>query len=82
MGKPQYPFGVAVNAGEDIVLKVNSGFRNAGTAGGITPESGILEGGISRVKFIGTAVNEAVRLSMENGSRWVIFDEKMYPALT
>ena len=32
--------------------------------------------------LIGTAVNEGVRLSMENGSRWVEFDSKMYPRLT
>ncbi len=32
--------------------------------------------------LIGTAINEAVRISMENGSRWVEFDEKMYPRLT
>jgi len=31
--------------------------------------------------LIGTAVNEAVRLSVENGSRFVRFDEKMYPYL-
>ncbi len=31
--------------------------------------------------LIGTAINEGVRLSMENGSRWVVFDEKMYPKL-
>jgi len=29
--------------------------------------------------LIGTAVNEAVRLSIDNNSRWVAFDEKMYP---
>lgn len=31
--------------------------------------------------IIGTAVNEAVRLSIANGSQWVGFDEKMYPVL-
>jgi predicted dehydrogenase len=31
--------------------------------------------------LIGTAVNEAVRLSIDNGSRWVSFDENMYPRL-
>jgi len=32
--------------------------------------------------LIGTAINEAVRISMENDSRWVVFDENMYPRLT
>jgi len=32
--------------------------------------------------LIGTAINEGVRLSMENGSRWVVFDEKMFPRLS
>jgi len=31
--------------------------------------------------LIGTAVNEAVRLSVDNGSRFVAFDEKFYPYL-
>ena len=31
--------------------------------------------------LVGTAVNEAVRLSIDNGSRWVRFDERMYPRL-
>lgn len=31
--------------------------------------------------LIGTAINEAVRLSVENGSRFVVFDEKMFPRL-
>jgi hypothetical protein len=31
--------------------------------------------------LIGTAINEAVRLSVENGSRCVVFDDKMYPRL-
>jgi hypothetical protein len=32
--------------------------------------------------LIGTAVNEAVRLSIANGSAWVGFDEKFYPHVT
>ena len=31
--------------------------------------------------LIGAAINEAVRISMENGSRYVVFDEKMRPRL-
>lgn len=31
--------------------------------------------------LIGTAVNEAVRLSVTRGSRFVVFDKKMYPKL-
>jgi len=31
--------------------------------------------------LIGVAVNEAVRLSIENGSAWVGFDDEMYPGL-
>ena len=31
--------------------------------------------------LIGTAINEATRISMENDSRWVVFDEKLYPKL-
>jgi len=31
--------------------------------------------------LIGTAVNEAVRLSLAHGSAWVVFDEQMYPRL-
>jgi len=31
--------------------------------------------------LVGTAINEAVRLSFENGSRWVEFDEDLYPHL-
>ena len=34
-----------------------------------------------RHALIGVAVNEAVRLSVDNGSRFVTFDEKMYPIL-
>jgi len=32
--------------------------------------------------LIGTAINEAVRISMENGSKWVVFDDKLFPKLT
>jgi predicted dehydrogenase len=31
--------------------------------------------------MIGTAVNEAFRLSVQNGSKWVTFDKDMYPKL-
>jgi predicted dehydrogenase len=31
--------------------------------------------------MIGTAVNEAFRLSVQNGSKWVSFDKDMYPKL-
>jgi predicted dehydrogenase len=31
--------------------------------------------------LIGTAVNQAVRLSIANGSRYVTFDERMYPTV-
>jgi len=34
-----------------------------------------------RHALVGVAVNEAVRLSVDNGSRFVTFDEKMYPIL-
>ena len=32
--------------------------------------------------LIGTAINEATKISMENDSRWVVFDENLYPKLT
>lgn len=32
--------------------------------------------------LIGTAINEATRMSFENGNRWVEFDENMYPKLS
>ncbi|MCK4299393.1 MAG: hypothetical protein KAX80_07665, partial [Planctomycetes bacterium] len=31
--------------------------------------------------LIGVAVNEAVRVSVDNGSAWVGFDDQMYPTL-
>ncbi|MFQ6133306.1 MAG: Gfo/Idh/MocA family protein [Armatimonadota bacterium] len=35
----------------------------------------------ARDSLVGTAINEAVRLSLENGSQWVGFGEGMQPAL-
>jgi hypothetical protein len=32
--------------------------------------------------LVGTAINEAVRLSFSNGSRWVEFDKELYPRLS
>ncbi len=36
---------------------------------------------LPRQALIGVAVNEAVRLSIDNGSAWVGFDDQMYPKL-